>query len=168
MLAIRPYEESDEPALSAAILRSLDHLRPWVPFADREPVDTEERIRWIRRTRWERATGGDLNFGIFEDGVLVGGCGLHDRVGPRAREVGYWIAVDHAGRGLATAAVALLVDEATAMPSVDRLEVHHDVRNPASGRVAEKNGFVHDRDVTDERGPMRVWVRPSVATRACA
>lgn len=157
-LSIRPYVVADEPALSAAIARSLDHLRPWVPFADREPVSRTERLRWIAQCAWERATGGDLNFGIFDEaGELVGGCGLHRRVGPGAFEVGYWVAVERSGTGVASEAVRQLVARAFAIPSITRLEIHHDERNPASGRVAEKNGFTFVRTRPDGANVMKVW-----------
>lgn len=157
---IRPYTEADEAALSAAIARSLDHLRPWVPFADREPLTVAERLRWIRQTRWEHQSGGDRNFGIFDaDGALLGGCGLHDRIGPRAREVGYWVAVEQARRGIATEAVRQLVELAFAEPSMDRLEIHHDAENPASGRVAAKNGFSRAGERREAGRTLLIWER---------
>ena len=39
---------------------------------------------------------------------MLGGMGLHTRVGPRAREIGYWIRKDAEGRGYVTEAVAAL------------------------------------------------------------
>jgi ribosomal-protein-serine acetyltransferase len=52
---------------------------PWAALEPLEPADRERLItEWLER--WEQ--NEDLNFGAFENGALVGGCGLHRRVGP--------------------------------------------------------------------------------------
>ena len=43
---VRPYRESDAPALQEAVAESRDHLRPWMPFAD-EHQSVEESRNWI-------------------------------------------------------------------------------------------------------------------------
>ena len=63
------------------------------------------------------------------------------RVGPVAIEIGYWIRSDHAGRGYATEAAAILVEAAWGIASIERIVIRHALANGASGRVAEKLGF---------------------------
>jgi RimJ/RimL family protein N-acetyltransferase len=53
------------------------------------------------------------------------------------REVGYWIGREYWGRGVATAALRLLLKELPSRP----LYAHVAKRNPASRRVLEKCGF---------------------------
>jgi hypothetical protein len=36
-LAIRPWQVNDAPALSVAIIESIDHLRPWMSWIASEP-----------------------------------------------------------------------------------------------------------------------------------
>jgi RimJ/RimL family protein N-acetyltransferase len=70
---------------------------------------------------------------------LVGSCGLGRRPSG-AVEMGYWIARDHWGRGIATEACTALLDIARTL-RIARLEGSHFLDNPASGRVLEKLGF---------------------------
>jgi RimJ/RimL family protein N-acetyltransferase len=142
-LVVRAYEEDDAPALEAAVAASLEHLRPWMGWAAGPPPGEAWRRGWIRDVRAEEAAGGDRYRGFFDarTGELLGSGGLHRRIGPRAWEIGYWVHVDHTGRGVATAAVARLAAEAFADPDVDHVEIHHDAANRASGAVARRAGF---------------------------
>ena len=40
-LTIRRWNAGDADALSAAIVASVDHLRPWMPWAADEPIGIE-------------------------------------------------------------------------------------------------------------------------------
>jgi RimJ/RimL family protein N-acetyltransferase len=87
---------------------------------------------------------------------VIGGCGLYPRVGPGAVEVGYWIAVGHTSRGLATRAAAALTKVALADPRIDRVEIHCDHRNIASARIPERLGYRLMPRVPDSN--MLVWI----------
>jgi len=93
----------------------------------------------------------------------VGSCGLHYRIGSGGAEIGYWIHVDHLRRGLATEVARQLTERAFADPAIDRVEVHHDRANVASGGVPPKLGFEHVSDTPrapnapGEEGVERVW-----------
>jgi RimJ/RimL family protein N-acetyltransferase len=142
-IVVRAFEEDDAAALEAAAAASLEHLRPWMAWAAGPPPGVEWRRGWIRDVRAEEAGGGDRYRGFFDarTGAVLGAGGLHRRIGPRAWEIGYWVHVDHVGRGVATAAVAQLVAEAFADPDVEAVQIHHDDANVASGAVARKAGF---------------------------
>lgn len=142
-LTIRPWVEADAPQLSAAILASLDHLLPWMPWAAAEPRGLDERIGLIEHWRADWEKGGDLVVGLLIDGEVVGGSGLHRRGGPDALEVGYWVHVDHIGRGIATEAAAALTGTAFTMPGIERVEIQHDKANIASFGVARRLAFTH-------------------------
>ncbi|MGZ4722983.1 MAG: GNAT family N-acetyltransferase [Ilumatobacteraceae bacterium] len=148
-LTLRQWVEADSPALTAAILASLDHLRPWMPWVATEPHTADERIGLINmwRTQWEQ--GGDLVVGIFIDGEVVGGSGLHRRRGPGVLEVGYWVHVDHIGKGIATEATAMLTTAAFTSTDVERVEIHHDKANIASEKIPRRLGFTL-ADETDD------------------
>jgi ribosomal-protein-alanine N-acetyltransferase len=55
--------------------------------------------------------------------------------------LGYWVAQDHNGRGLATAATADMVRRAFDDLGLHRVEAGALVHNHASRRVLERNGF---------------------------
>jgi RimJ/RimL family protein N-acetyltransferase len=76
-----------------------------------------------------------------ETGEILGSVGLlrGDAENGRA-EIGYWVAGEHRGRGVATAAVEQIARRAFA-DGWHRLELHIDPENAASRRVAEKAGF---------------------------
>ena len=50
-LVIRCYNPSDAPLLKLAIDESLDHLRPWMPWAMHEPESVEAKIDRLRAYR---------------------------------------------------------------------------------------------------------------------
>lgn len=151
---IRPWDEDDAAALSAAVAASLDELRPWMPWAAGEPQPADTRRAWIREVNAAEAAGGDRTRAILAGDAVAGSCGLHRRIGPGAWELGYWVATRWTGRGVATAAVALLAAEAFADPATAHVEIHHDARNAASGAVARRAGFT---PVATGEAPERIW-----------
>jgi RimJ/RimL family protein N-acetyltransferase len=87
---------------------------------------------------WARTLANEsaLTMTIVCDGEVAGNIGCWEDGGQRF--VGYWIGRAFWGRGLATKAVAELVDLVEARP----LHAHVVKSNVASIRVLEKNGFV--------------------------
>jgi len=73
-------------------------------------------------------------------GMLIGACGLELRDG-QAPEIGYWLGVEHWGKGYATEAVRALIDRAFGDLDHPALQAGARVTNPASRRVLEKCGF---------------------------
>jgi RimJ/RimL family protein N-acetyltransferase len=83
---------------------------------------------------------------IVADDEVAGNLGSFEREG--LREVGYWIARSHWGRGVATAALAQFLDVETHRPLHARVATH----NPGSRRVLEKCGFTVLREIPDPEG----------------
>ena len=83
-----------------------------------------------------RAHLTNLTRTITADGVVVGD--IVSWVEDGRREVGYWIGQEHWGRGYATAALRLLLDEVPDRPMFARAAEH----NTRSRRVLERCGFV--------------------------
>lgn len=143
---VRHWREEDAEALAEAVEASADHLRPWMPWVGGGPQTAEERRGWIASLEG----GADELFGIFEGDDVVGGCGLHHRVGAGGLEIGYWTHAAHTRKGFATEAAAQLVALAFSDPAIDRVEIHHDRANAASRGVPAKLGFEHLGDRPDE------------------
>jgi RimJ/RimL family protein N-acetyltransferase len=107
---------------------------------------TGKRRRWLRsaaRTRRvDGALGEDarerlgLTWTVVSDGAVAGNIGCWEDDGRRL--VGYWIGREFWGRGLATQALAELLDVVDARP----LHAYVAKSNVASIRVLEKCGFV--------------------------
>jgi len=141
-LAIRPWRASDAPALSVAIAESVTHLRPWMSWIATEPRSLAERESMIARWDDERRAGGDMVFGMFIGAAVVGGCGLHRRLGADGLEIGYWVHAAHVRRGYAARATAMLTSVAFSFPEIGLVEIHCDRSNSASQGVPRKLGFI--------------------------
>ena len=76
---------------------------------------------------------------IVADGMVAGNIGSWPDSGQQL--LGYWVGREHWGRGVATQALALLVDEMSIRPLFAHVAVH----NAGSIRVLEKCGFRRDR-----------------------
>jgi RimJ/RimL family protein N-acetyltransferase len=142
-LVIRRWEETDAELAREAIASSLDHLRPWMPWAMDEPKSLEETVTRIRNDQERFASGSDFTFAILDAGEsrILGACGLHRRIGEGGLEIGYWIRADEINQGLATEASRALTSTALLLPGIDRVQIHCDPENVASARVPEKLGF---------------------------
>jgi RimJ/RimL family protein N-acetyltransferase len=160
---LRRHRLDDIDALMAAVEESRDHLRPHMPWADEGRV---ELAAFIADAVDQWAHGRDRNF-IIEDvatGELLGGCGLHARLGPGALEIGYWLRVGATGRGLVTAAARALTEAALAVDGVSRVEIHCDEANVRSAAVARRLGYRLDRIEPDavtapgDLGRSMIWV----------
>jgi RimJ/RimL family protein N-acetyltransferase len=101
-------------------------------------------------------------FGVYQvllaSGTVVGGIGFIHPPENGAVEVGYGLAPSARGQGLATEALAAMVDLA-AEHGADRVVAMTAVDNEASQRVLRRRGFVAMPDlvVDDEDGPMYRW-----------
>jgi ribosomal-protein-serine acetyltransferase len=162
-LVLRTWRPEDAEALGIAITESLDHLLPWMPWAALEPLPLEDRIKLIRGWHDEWQAGKDVVFGVFRDGAVIGGSGLHQRIGPTGLEIGYWIHVGHVRRGYAAEASAALTDLAFTLDGIERVEIHHDRANVASSSVPRSIGYElvgekpDTRDAPGEEGVDCTW-----------
>jgi RimJ/RimL family protein N-acetyltransferase len=145
-LVVRCYEPSDVEMLAESVGESIEHLRPWLPWIHSEPEPIEEKAQRIRRFRGQFDLGQDFVYGIFnpENTKLLGGTGLHTRLGDRQLEIGYWLHKDYVNRGLVTESTAALVKVAFEVLHIHRLEIHCDPRNVASAAIPRKLGFTHE------------------------
>ena len=142
-LVLRCWDPHDAPRVKEAVDSSLDHLRPWMPWAREEPRPLEEKAELLRRFRGQFDLGRNFVYGIFdrEESEVVGGSGLHTRVGPDAFEIGYWIRADRIGQGLATEATAALTRVGLELCGGDRIEIRVDPSTTRSAAVPRKLGF---------------------------
>jgi|GEM_PF-5041694 len=142
-VVIRCYQAGDGAMLKKSIDESIHHLLPWMPWAKFEPetVDLkEDRVGFFRRKFLGHE---DYAMGIFNlnETGLLGSTGLHTRLPGNALEVGYWVNVNQAGKGLCTHVVTALTKVGFEVEGLDNMVIKCEVDNTASRRVAEKCGY---------------------------
>jgi RimJ/RimL family protein N-acetyltransferase len=142
-LVLRCWHPADAGLMKEAIDSSLDHLRPWMPWAASEPSTLEQKRQLLARFAEDFARGDDAVYGIFDadERRVVGGTGLHPRVEGNAREIGYWIRKDATGRGLGSESTAALTRVAFEVDGVEWMEIHCDPANHRSAAIPRRLGY---------------------------
>jgi len=136
-MVIRPFVPEDAEGLTDLRLRNRAYLEPW-------ELDSEDPERWYTvdgvRT-W--ITDGQARFAIIDGGELAGMLSLTglERGPLQTAMLSYFVDEAHAGRGLATRAVADAVLHAFEELGLHRVEAGTAVANVASQRVLEHNRF---------------------------
>jgi len=110
--------------------------------------DAQDAREWIASRRSRRR----LDWALEQAGAVIGRVGLNrlddeDRVA----ELGYWLLLEHRGKGLVTRAVSEVTQYAFTSLDVGRLEIRHESENIASCRVAQRCEF---REEGTQRGAM--------------
>ena len=140
-LRLRPLKLSDVPAIQkAASKRPISDTMISIPH----PYPDGEAERYLVRQQAEQKAGLSYAFAI-EQHAKAGFCGLVelrdiDREHSQG-ELSFWLAVDAWGRGYMSEVVQKVVHYGFETCGLNRLYAYHMERNPASGRVLEKNGF---------------------------
>jgi [ribosomal protein S5]-alanine N-acetyltransferase len=132
---IRPLVPDDAAELAGLLIANRTFLAPFVPERAEDFFTAEGQ-----RARIEAA---EHVYAILDGDVLAGVISLSNLVrGPfQSAQLGYWVDETRNGRGLATRALAELVDHAFADLGLHRLEAAALVDNIPSQRVLKKNGF---------------------------
>ena len=159
-LVVRCYEPSDAKLLSESVAENVDHLKPWMPWAHAEPEPMEAKIERVQRFRGLFDLQQDYVYGIFnkEETRLLGGTGLHTRLGLDQLEIGYWIHKDFTNQGLVTESTMALVKVAFEIIHIHRLEIHCDPRNLASASIPRKLGFTHEGTLRSKTRFLDHWI----------
>ncbi len=145
-LIVRCWNPGDAGLLHKAILENIEHLKPWMPWIAEEPKTLPDRVELLRQFRGKFDLDRDYLYGIFnlQETAVLGGAGLHTRLGKGVREIGYWIDQGRLSQGLATEVAAALTKVAFELQGVDRVEIHCDPINLRSAAVPRKLGFTHE------------------------
>jgi RimJ/RimL family protein N-acetyltransferase len=138
-LVLRPWRLDDGPAITAAC--QDPEIARWLPVI---PVPYEEHHAraFLEQSIRNRESGESYGFAVVDatGGELVGSIAIV--IQPfRCGRIGYWVAHDARGRGVATAALKALCRWAVDDLGLARLDLLTDPENVASQRVAEKAGF---------------------------
>jgi RimJ/RimL family protein N-acetyltransferase len=143
---VRCWEPRDAPLLKEAVDSSLDHLRPWMPWAYDDPQPLSVKVDLLRRFRGRFDLGEEFVYGIFsaDESQVVGGSGLHRRSFEGVFEIGYWIRASRAGEGLGTEATAAVARVGFEVAGASRIEIRVATENAPSLAIPRKLGFVEE------------------------
>jgi RimJ/RimL family protein N-acetyltransferase len=163
---LRWLTTDDAPALAGAVERSLDHLQPWMPWADGRSAETAFQRARLRNQPQQRDRREEWQYGLFAatGDRFLGAFGLMTRRGPGTLEIGYWMHVDEGGRGRATEAARALTDAGLDLVGIDRMIIMCDEANVRSAAIPERLGYTLERvetrapEAPGECGRMQVWV----------
>ena len=145
-LVIRPYDPRDAPILKETVERSREHLWDWMPWTPAEPEPLENVVQRLRTFRAQFDADENWIMGIWSKNGsrFLGGTGLHPRGGEGSLEIGYWVAVDAIGQGIATEVTAVLARVCVELLGLDRVDLQIEPTNERSANVARKLGFTHE------------------------
>ena len=147
-ITVRPLREADVPAIVAAC------QDPEIPRWTRvpSPYTVEDARQFLAIAATEAAAGDGVALAVADAAdKLVGTVGLMGVDGTTG-EIGYWIAAEARGKGVATRAVVLLRDWAHRELGLRTIDVLPHRDNAPSQHVARRAGF---SDTGDDRAVCR-------------
>jgi ribosomal-protein-serine acetyltransferase len=144
---LRLLRTADAPELHALIVSNRKHLAKWLAWAAEQTF--EDTLEFIQRGERQVAANEGLHCAILCGDRIVGVISYMEVNWRHRRTVlGYWLDVDHQGRGLMTGAARVLVDHAITVWKLNRVEIHAAVENNRSRAIPERLGF-------DQEGVLR-------------
>jgi RimJ/RimL family protein N-acetyltransferase len=148
-VAVRSWRPADLDDLVAAV--NDPEIGRWMP-AIPQPYSQAHGRAYLAR-----AATRDGAFAVVDahSGRLLGGITVNAQNWGRA-EIGYWVRADARDRGVASRALTLVAG--WGLGRYRRLQLHADVENVASQRVAEKAGFTRE-------GVLRAWIEQNGSQR---
>jgi RimJ/RimL family protein N-acetyltransferase len=162
---LRWFTVADAPAVARAVDESLDHLKPWMAWADARSGDALFQRSRLRTLRSLMERGEEWQYGVFDgdDERVLGSIGLMTRRGPATLEIGYWLHVDAGGHGYATRGAAALTEVARAEPGIRTVVIYCDEANQRSAAIPRRLGYtlagIHRRapEAPGETGREMQW-----------
>lgn len=150
-LLLRPLTAADAPAIQA---RASDYAIAHTTLAIPHPYPDGAAETYIHRQETQFQAGRSLTFALTLRQAETENLGVADCLGvielrdlepDHAQvELGFWLGADAWGKGYMSEAVGGVVRFSFEQLDLNRLYAYHMVRNPASGKVLQKNGFVQE------------------------
>jgi RimJ/RimL family protein N-acetyltransferase len=134
-------------AYHALLAANHERLARWEPWAVNPPVPDETRSFLEASARnWIDGSELPVAIAVRDNGQwrLAGSVSLRISRYSRSGEIGYWIDGGYEGQGLASKAVAAILDQAFGPLSLDRVTLHTDAANDRSRALARRLGFTEE------------------------
>ena len=139
----RLVDTSDADEVAELLAANRAFLAPWDPVRPDEYYTTAGQLEFIGAALKSFGNGLALPHVIMEDDRIVGRINLNNivRGAFQSTSLGYYVAQECNGRGIAQRAVGLIVAAAFDELGLHRVEAGSLVHNLASQRVLLRNGF---------------------------
>ncbi|MBY0481593.1 MAG: GNAT family N-acetyltransferase [Chitinophagaceae bacterium] len=136
---LRPWQTQDAQALALIInnRKIWNNLRDSIP----NPYNVMDALQWMNLTKDQKP---EQNLAILYKGVVVGniGCMPQTDIHRKSLEIGYFVAEEYWGKGIATKAVEQFVSYICDKFQPVRIYAVVFDHNRASMQVLHKNGFI--------------------------
>jgi [ribosomal protein S5]-alanine N-acetyltransferase len=147
-LVLRPPRTGDVVEIRRLLRANNEHLRPWnpAPPPHEDPTSITEVSNTVLRNRRDWKHGAGYVFMVAERETpsrFVGKIALSGimRGAMHGAYLGYWVAAESQGHGVATEAIGAVLDFAFGPANLHRVQAAIMPRNERSLRVVEKLGF---------------------------
>jgi ribosomal-protein-serine acetyltransferase len=140
-LLLRNYEIDDFQQLFDAINNSRSHLNPWLGWVAKT-TRAEHSYEFIQLSQERLHAQEALTLGVFYNGEIIGGVGMHDwDHATRRAQIGYWICKGYEGQGIVTRSLRGFIGYLFGQVGLHKIEIHYVTANKRSAKVAEGLGF---------------------------
>ena len=142
-VSLRTLDVADAGELAVAYTVNRDHLQPWEPVRPEVFYTMRGQEEIIGRCLSEQAKKHSYFWVLVDGPRIVGRISLNNVVGGAffSGDLGYWVAEDHQGLGLASAATDAVCRMAADEIGLHRIQAATLSSNFASQRVLERCAF---------------------------
>lgn len=145
---LRLPREEDAYQLSRVIDSNRAKLKEWLGWLDNSQTASDS-LEFIQKTISDWMIRRLFSGLIYKENQIVGGMGFHTYK-HNYMAMGYWIAGEYCGKGLATLATGKLIDWAFEhYPTLHLIEIAAAEKNVVSRRVIEKLGLKQEGMLRD-------------------
>lgn len=140
-LQLCSYEVAHAQELFDAINHSRKHLNPWLDWVSKT-TKPEHSLQFIQQSLHRQNMQEALALGIFDNGRIIGGIGMHnwDQETKRA-QIGYWISAEQEGKGIISKCMTKFIEFLFDKIGLNKIEIHFLQANKRSAKVAAHMGF---------------------------
>jgi ribosomal-protein-serine acetyltransferase len=137
---LRLLSTPDAPELHELIMSNREHLARWLQWAATQTF--QDTSTFIHQAEQEAKANQGFHYAIICEDRIAGVISYMEVNWRHRRTVlGYWLDVDHQGRGVMTGAVRMMVDHAFTVWKLNRVEIRAAFENDKSRAIPERLGF---------------------------
>lgn len=145
-VTIRKFLPSDIDGFYEAVIESIDHVSPWLPWCTPE-YSRQHAESWVMSAEEAWSSGEDYRFIIEckQSKKILGSVGFnHINTMHRIANLGYWVRRSALGQGVTLKAAQRAIQFAFSEMNIHRIEVIVLPNNIASLAIAHKLGGKHE------------------------